>query len=127
MEKWQSVTGYEGLYEVSNRGNVRRIDDGCNLLKPFLASTGYPTITLSKHNKQKNESVHRLVAEAFCVRKNGENFVNHKDCDKTNNAAENLEWCTNAQNIKHAYDNGRCEVQRENMVRVGRANRKLKG
>lgn len=104
-EVWKSIKGYEGLYEVSNCGNVfslyskRNIDCG-------LTSKKYKRVCLSMEGKSKFHHVHRLVAEAFIPNPENKPQVNHKDGNKMNNCVENLEWCDNSQNQQHAYDVG---------------------
>lgn len=97
-ELWKDVKGYEGLYQVSNKGRVRR--DGRVLSTP-PDSNGYCVAVLCKGGVRHSVKVHRIVAAAFL----GEPFdgaeVNHIDEDKSNNSAENLEWCTRLQNIRH--------------------------
>lgn len=102
-EKWVPVSGYEGLYEVSNLGNVRslpRIVVGRNGVvpgKPIVRTrqkTGYYRVCLCANNTKKFMLVHRLVAEAFIPNTNSYEFVNHKDENRGNNIASNLEWCT---------------------------------
>lgn len=101
---WKPVDGYEGMYEVSNKGDVRSRKTGhYRLLKPkFNRTTGYMYIILSNGIKPKTFPVHRLVAEAFIPNPNSLPFVNHKDEDKTNNVAENLEWCTPGYNTEYS-------------------------
>ena len=99
MEIWKEVKGYEGLYQVSNYGNVR---SKRGVLKPQARQHGYLGVMLygkGGHPTKgfKTYSVHRLVAEAFVPNPNGYAEVNHIDEDKTNNRAENLEWCTRKQ------------------------------
>lgn len=111
-EVWRPVKGYEGLYEVSNLGNLRSVDryvkigKGYGLLKgkpkkPSLNSGGYLITTLSKNGQVKNYSVHRLVADAFCENPNRERFnvVDHINTDTLDNRAENLRWCDTAGNL----------------------------
>ena len=111
-EIWKVVDDYEGLYEVSNYGNVRSVDrmetlpngtvrrrNGC-ILKQKFASNGYLKCNLSKNAKEKTASVHRLVAQAFIPNPNNLPEVNHRDEDKTNNCAENLEWCSHLYNMR---------------------------
>jgi hypothetical protein len=68
-------------------------------LKPFLVTKGYPTVSLYKKDYQ----VHRLVADAFIPNPNNLPQVNHINGDKTDNRVENLEWCTNRQNVTHYF------------------------
>lgn len=97
---WKPITGYEGLYEVSDAGAVRcRKTDHYRLLKQkYNRFTGYYAVDLRKDGKYKTCSVHRLVATAFLPNPDGLPYVNHIDEDKTNNSVENLEWCTSQYN-----------------------------
>lgn len=107
LEVWKPIAGYEGLYEVSNFGRVRRIfrygRPYISLCKPKITKDGYFESTLVKEGKPKSIRTHRLVAQAFCHNSEGKNEVNHIDGDKLNNFAGNLEWCTSSENQKHAY------------------------
>lgn len=102
FEIWKDIEGYEGLYQVSNKGNVRTLKwYGGTQIKPITPTdngTGYKKVGLSKQGKQKQFLVHRLVAMAFIPNPNNYEFVNHKDENKTNNVVENLEWCTKSYN-----------------------------
>lgn len=75
-------------------------------LKPRLRGKGYESVVLCNIGEEKAFSVHRLVAEAFLSNPKNFSQVNHKDGDKRNNSLNNLEWCSNAQNVQHAYDSG---------------------
>lgn len=101
-ELWKDVTGYEGLYQVSNFGKVRKVDG--TLMQGNINSYGYHVVSLTKDGKKKDKKVHRLVAMAFVPPIVGKDFVNHKDGDKINNCAENLEWCTRGENTIHAIE-----------------------
>jgi hypothetical protein len=116
MEEWKEIKGFDGRYFVSNTGKVksvsRYVDIGLGrvqfkperILKPGKGSHGYFTVVLCKDKKQKSFCVHRIVADAFL---NGSgSCINHKDGNKLNNDASNLEWVSYSKNIKHAYDNG---------------------
>lgn len=121
-ENWESVEGYEGLYEVSDRGRVRSLDrvvEQLNwrgdlirrgykgrILKHRLAKNGYPYLHLSKSGTSKTVKVHRLVALAFIPNPEGKPEVNHIDGDKVNNNKDNLEWVTPSENKKHAIATG---------------------
>lgn len=92
------------MYEVSNKGNVRSLcgRHGDNrILKQGIGSKGYTLVSLCDNGKQKTVNVHRLVAEAFIPNPNNYPCINHKDENKTNNAVENLEWCTYQKNNVH--------------------------
>lgn len=114
-EIWCDVNGYEGLYQVSNHGNVlslsRKVKQGKygktrvveeKVMKPNDNGHGYLVVPLSSCSKRKNFYVHRLVAEHFVPNVTGGEYVNHKDYDTRNNCADNLEWCTQKENIQHS-------------------------
>lgn len=88
-------------YEVDRYGNVYGKDG--HRLSQCLNRTGYYMVKLCNSGYEKNCSVHRLVADAFCPGRDYSLDVNHIDCNKQNNFADNLEWCTRGENIKHAY------------------------
>ena len=120
MEVWKPIDGYDGIYEVSNMGRVRSLDQKVfnrvlgefirkgQILKPVPNSNGYLRVSLGYKKPKKRFFVHRLVAKAFIPNDNPEkNCVNHKDFDYTNNAAENLEWVTHLENVNYSYKKGR--------------------
>lgn len=94
-EIWKDIDGYDGLYQVSNLGRVRR---GSRLLRQSNAGKGYLSVTLSLDGHVKRVYVHRLVAMAFIPNPSVSPCVNHKDETRTNNTVDNLEWCTYAYN-----------------------------
>lgn len=108
-EEWRSILGFEGHYEVSNRGRVRRVSDGKGatpgrVKRLVVHRNGYLTVQLQVSGSRRRAYVHRLVAEAFLPNENQERKeVNHKDADKTNNVIENLEWVSRQENCIHAY------------------------
>lgn len=118
MEKWIDAKGFEGYYEVSNFGRVRRkkgetiYKDGrvAHFSETVLISSpnrkGYLKVYLSKKSKKYTKSVHRIVAESFIKNPHDKKTVNHIDGDKTNNKVENLEWATNEENMRHAFNMG---------------------
>ena len=108
-ETWKPISGYEGLYEVSNLGNVRslkRANTNGRVLKQGWRPNGYLIVSLSKNNRQKTKLTHRLVAEAFIPNPNRLSEVNHKDGNKENNCVDNLEWVTRMDNVKHSIETG---------------------
>ena len=120
QEKWFPVKGFEGFYEVSSFENIRSVDrlawNGFiwhkkkgRVIKKLIDAYGYYQVRLCKNGISKNKKVHRLVAEVFVKNLDEVQFthVNHKDCNKLNNAPSNLEWVTFKQNIEHAKCNGR--------------------
>jgi hypothetical protein len=128
-EVWKDVIGYEGYYQVSNKGRVRgltrtvgaankktKIIKGRLKVPTMNEYRGYLQIVLSKKGKNKTFKIHRLVAIVFIENVKNLQDVNHKDGDKLNNNVTNLEWVTRKDNIIHAYDNG---LQKHGENRVG--------
>lgn len=109
MENWKTILGYEGIYEVSDKGRIKslkrvvehsgsksgKITVPERIMKQIADKDGYMKICLSKDGKQKEHKVHRLVAVAFCENSDPtkKTCVNHINEIKTDNRAENLEWC----------------------------------
>ena len=100
MEEWRAVPDYEGLYEVSNKGNVRNVRRNI-LLKLTKTKYGYIQVWLYKNGIRTGLRVHRLVAKAFLLNPENLTEVNHKDEDKTNNNVDNLEWCNRKYNVNY--------------------------
>ena len=118
IEVWKKHPLYNGIYLVSNTGKIKsvnqmipcksgatRIHKGREL-RQYKNERGYLCVVLSIDKKAKIKKVHRLVAETFISNPENKPQVNHIDCDKTNNNLSNLEWCTNSENMIHAYKNG---------------------
>lgn len=119
MEEWKDIKGYEGLYQISNKGRVKSLAKeiitnngysvctkkyGEKILKPQHNQKGYQQIGLHCDGKTSRKMIHRLVAEAFIPNPYNLPQVNHKDECKDNNVVENLEYCTNDYN--HNYGTG---------------------
>jgi transposase len=117
-EAWKPIKGYEGLYEVSNLGRVKSFV-GYNghqyierekILKTTIRhyEHGYCNcvVNLTKNKKKKTFRVHRLVAEAFIPNIQNKPCINHLDGNPLNNGVDNLEWCTQRENIIHAVETG---------------------
>ena len=99
MEEWRDIEGYEGLYQVSNKGRVRNINKNpYRMMKPHHNQRGYCQVALSSGGTYILVAVHRLVAQAFIPNPNCLPQVNHKDEVKDNNSVDNLEWCNNKYN-----------------------------
>lgn len=111
-EQWRDVIGYQGLYEISELGRIRRIftykNGKLKRRKPMVLcnhSKGYLCTRLSKNNIKKLWLAHVLVANAFIPNPKSLPEVNHKDNIKSNNRVFNLEWCTRQYNVRHYHDN----------------------
>ena len=101
-EIWKDVKGYEGLYQVSNFGNVKSLIRN-KILRLSNSHNGYRLVSLQR----KTFRVHRLVAEAFLDNTEKLPFVNHKDENKQNNNVDNLEWCTASYNLNYGDRNNK--------------------
>lgn len=99
-EIWKDIDGFEGRYKISNYGRVRNRD---GLIKTQRKRNGYHSVGLRYGDGRKHYSLHRLVAEAFVANENPSIFnqVNHRDENKENNRADNLEWCDGMYNTHY--------------------------
>lgn len=116
--KWKDVKGFEGLYMVSENGNVKsveRVSENTGsysgkvtvkekILKQTINRLGYHVLTLFKDGDRHFRIVHRLVAESFLDNPNNYKEVNHKDLNKSNNNVLNLEWCNRKYNVNHSFN-----------------------
>ena len=113
-ERWLPVAGFEGYYEVSDQGRIRSLDrtvdrDGARgryfahgkILKPFKRKDGYLFVQVNVDGFRQNKSVHRLVAETFVPNPDNLPVVNHKNENKSDNRAVNLEWCDQKYNANY--------------------------
>lgn len=107
MERWKAIEGTQGKIEVSDMGRVRSFLRGEErILKTQEDSKGYKRVRVTIDREKKTFKVHREVAKAFVENPHLKQQVNHKDGNKNNNSAKNLEWVTNGENIRHAIDHG---------------------
>lgn len=133
MGEWHDVPGYEGRYLISSNGEVfSRLSN--KILKHNVSSSGYHTVELFKGDgtPSKRVLIHRLVASVFIPNPYGYPQVNHKDENKANNTAENLEWCTAKYNmnygqmgkIRHTFIDYTNPIYKENAIRNSMAMRR---
>lgn len=105
-EVWKDIEGYEGRYQVSNLGRVKRVITG-RILKSGKNRGGYLYVNLCKNGKYKTHKIHRQVAQAFIPNPENKPEINHIDEDKSNNVISNLEWSTRKENVNHGTRNER--------------------
>lgn len=119
-EIWKSISGYEGLYEISNEGNVRSLlNDKIKVMTPVDNGIGYLLIGLTKDGKRKFMLVHRLVYSAFKGEIPDGMCINHHDECKANNNIDNLELMTIAENINFGTRNSRSALSNKFSSRKG--------
>lgn len=94
----KDIVGFEGLYQITDKGEVYSLITK-RWLKPRKDKDGYLQVNLYKDGKQYTKKVHRLVCEAFIANQDGKGEVNHKDCQRDNNDVMNLEWVSHRENI----------------------------
>ena len=113
-EIWKDIQGYEGLYQISNLGNVRNNKN--HILKQNTIKFGYKRVQLHNNKKIKCFLVHRLVAQAFIPNLENKPQVNHIDSCTSNNKVNNLEWTTSNENTIHGYKFG--NMKNANKIRA---------
>lgn len=103
------------MYEINNVGMIRNAKTKA-IKSQYVSSTGYYMVSLMVNGKSKPQRVHRLLAIEYIdnVRENERNCINHIDGDKLNNDLSNLEWCTHAENMHHAFKTGLANNTGEN-------------
>ena len=102
IEKWKQIPNLP--YEISSLGKIRNLQG--KVLKTYIQNSGYEQIKINYQGLHIHKSIHRLVAEAFIPNLLNKEYVNHIDGNKLNNTVDNLEWCTNSENILHARKTG---------------------
>lgn len=118
MEKFKNIQGYEGIYQISNFGNIKtvktqKISNGWE-----HNQLGYRKARLYRDNKAKDIYIHRLVAIHFVPNKSNKPSVNHIDHNPRNNHYKNLEWCTHKENMEHASKAGRIDKNGQRIMNL---------
>ena len=128
-EIWKDIPGYEGIYQASNLG---RIKSNKKILKPTIDRTGYVNARLFKNGELKVIRLHRVIAITFIENENNKPVINHIDGNKQNNRVDNLEWCTQKENVRHAievlginYANGIEKTHLKNQRKIVRSDGKI--
>lgn len=103
--EWRAAPDYEGVYEVSNRGDVRRVAGGMGaragrILKAGYSARGVGAVTLYRENVPRRISVHRIVLRAFVGEPQPGQVACHADSNPRNNEVSNLRWDTQVSNIR---------------------------
>jgi len=111
IEEWKDILGYEGLYKVSNLGNVFSYHSN-KMLNPSKNNKGYGLVKLYKDGKIKTQTVHRLVMKAFVPNPLNKPDINHLNSNKMDNRLINLEWCTEQENILYAFKVGEIKIKK---------------
>ena len=113
QERWRDIEGYEGVYSISNLGNIRSKERAYTnkrgdkrkypsaLIKPWLHKNGYYYVTLKNKGFKRNFTLHRLLAKAFIPTPDSRLHINHKDGNRSNFSLSNLEWMTIVENNRH--------------------------
>lgn len=116
-EIWKEVEEFNGAYLISNKGRLKSVKRGIKwngtirhqedkIMSQVINKSGYIEYQITYNGKHYSRKAHRLVAEAFIPNPAKKPQVNHINGVKTDNFVENLEWCTNRENVVHAYKNG---------------------
>lgn len=129
MEIWKDVPEFEGCYQVSNEGRIKSLERYVNvcgggkrllperIIKPTVCRNGYLELQASRKGKKKVFLLHRLVAMLFIENPDNLPEVNHKDENRINCSAKNLEWCTSKYNANYGTRNERCAAPQRRPVK----------
>jgi hypothetical protein len=116
IEIWKDLENYEGIYKISNHGKIKNTRG--NLVKGWITNVNYIKVRLYKNKKSKDFYMHRLVAYNFLPPKEGKNVINHLDSNPRNNKVSNLQWCTQAENMRHAKINNRMNTDGRKILHI---------
>lgn len=122
---WKIIDDFNGNYKINNLGDVFSIPrNGTRggLLKPIINKDGYMKVILYKNNKPYTRLVHRLVANAFIENPMNKPEVNHLNNNRQDNRVDNLEWCTNRENIDYSHKQNRQNWNRKKILVTDRKN-----
>jgi NUMOD4 motif len=121
-EQWRAIVGYEGLYEVSDKGRIKSLSKYTaitkykrkeRIIKPICVGAGYFRVALRKNNIREDCYIAHIVAKAFIPNPENKPEVNHiKGENKWDNSIANLEWMTRNENVNHAIQNGLMKIPR---------------
>lgn len=123
---WRDIEEFNGAYQVSDDGQVRNAKSGIVLCQKYAGSNiYYPIVVLCNGSKKTRGDkpkyvrryVHRLVASAFVPNPHNKPEVNHIDSNPNNNTAQNLEWVTRKENMRHAYKDGKASKRKKKVIR----------
>lgn len=128
MEIWKDITNFEGLYQVSNLGNIRALNyngkkGNIKNIKPVDDKGGYLRVCLTKNKKAYSLTIHRLVAIEFIKTDDLKLHINLKDENKHNNCVDNLEWCTQKYNNSYG---SRTEKTQKKVVQINKDGKFMK-
>lgn len=122
------IHDYSGIYEISNMGNIKRLEkinkdkrSKKTIKEHFVTGTnnnGYLLVSLCKNGRKERKLAHRLVAMVFIPNTDNKPQINHKNGKRNDNRVENLEWCTQLENNKHAWETGL--IDKEKMKKLGK-------
>lgn len=125
-EIWKDIPGFEGFYKVSTLGRIqsaKRPSTKGKILKQGITTKGYNKVTLCTNGVTLSRETHRFVGLTFIPNPENKPCINHINGIKTDNSVENLEWCTQQENVQHAFRTGLMSFKnREPVKNFGSAN-----